>query len=165
MCQFYLVKRRLRGGEGVKNCRFWDDIVYGRPLTRLGSYVRLETSRNSKRHQSYGFTLVLYMSSSVLLKIRSNFCSLSVIRYIQWNDIWSLNWQTHNHLTCHWKLGLPCNLCQTCMTLHHRLFRSGPHCLLLFALFWFISVWIADSLHWHSCVFKSGYHKYWQDND
>ena len=33
-CRFYLVKRRLRGGEGVKNRRFWDDIVYGRPLTQ-----------------------------------------------------------------------------------------------------------------------------------
>ena len=31
-CQFYLVKRRLRRGEGVRNWRFWDDIVYGRPL-------------------------------------------------------------------------------------------------------------------------------------
>ena len=30
--RFYFVKRRLRAGEGVKNCRFWDDIVYGRPL-------------------------------------------------------------------------------------------------------------------------------------
>ena len=30
-CQFYLVKRRRRGGEGGKNCWFWDDIVYGRP--------------------------------------------------------------------------------------------------------------------------------------
>jgi hypothetical protein len=30
-CQFYLVKRRLRGGEGVKNRWFWDGIVYGRP--------------------------------------------------------------------------------------------------------------------------------------
>ena len=27
-CQFYLAKRQLRG---VKNCLFWDDIVYGRP--------------------------------------------------------------------------------------------------------------------------------------
>ena len=30
-CQFYLLKRRLRGGEGFKNCPFWDEIVYGRP--------------------------------------------------------------------------------------------------------------------------------------
>ena len=30
-CQFYLVKRRLRGREGVKNRKFCDDIVYGRP--------------------------------------------------------------------------------------------------------------------------------------
>ena len=29
--QFYLVKRRLRGGEGVKNRRFSDDVVYERP--------------------------------------------------------------------------------------------------------------------------------------
>ena len=33
-CQFYLVERQLRGGEGVKNCRFWDNIVYGWPLKR-----------------------------------------------------------------------------------------------------------------------------------
>ena len=33
--QFYLVKRRLRGGEGVKNRQFWDDIVYWRPLSPL----------------------------------------------------------------------------------------------------------------------------------
>ena len=32
-CRFYLVKRQLRWGEGVKNRRFWDNIVYGRPLT------------------------------------------------------------------------------------------------------------------------------------
>ena len=31
-CQFYLVKRQLRGGEGVKNQQFWDDIVYEWPL-------------------------------------------------------------------------------------------------------------------------------------
>ena len=37
ICQFYLVKRRLRGGEGVKNRRFWDDIVYGRPPTQTGA--------------------------------------------------------------------------------------------------------------------------------
>ena len=30
--KFSLVKRRLRGGKGVKNRRFSDDIVYGRPL-------------------------------------------------------------------------------------------------------------------------------------
>ena len=32
ICQFYVVKRQLKGGEGVKNCRFCDDIVYGQPL-------------------------------------------------------------------------------------------------------------------------------------
>ena len=30
--QSHLVKRQVRGGEGVKNRWFWDDIVYGRPL-------------------------------------------------------------------------------------------------------------------------------------
>ena len=28
----YLIKRR----QGVKNCRFWDDIVHGRPLSIQG---------------------------------------------------------------------------------------------------------------------------------
>ena len=30
-CHVKLVKRQIRG-EGVKHCRFWDDIVYGQPL-------------------------------------------------------------------------------------------------------------------------------------
>ena len=31
VCRFHLVKRQQSGVEGVKNRRFWDDIVYGRP--------------------------------------------------------------------------------------------------------------------------------------
>ena len=46
ICQFYLVKRRLRGGEGVKNRRFWDDIVYGRTVPYLAT-----SSKSSKAAQ------------------------------------------------------------------------------------------------------------------
>ena len=37
-CQFYLVKRQLRGGEGVKKRQFRDDLGYGRPLRQWNSY-------------------------------------------------------------------------------------------------------------------------------
>ena len=43
-------KRRLRGGEGVKNRRFWDDIVYGRPLINFSlsfSYVNVKLTSDS----------------------------------------------------------------------------------------------------------------------
>ena len=37
-CRFYTVKRQLRGGKGVKNRQFWDNMVYGLPpiSTRFG---------------------------------------------------------------------------------------------------------------------------------
>ena len=39
-CQFYLVKRQLRGGEGVKNCWFWDNIFYGWHLNCRSYFVK-----------------------------------------------------------------------------------------------------------------------------
>ena len=53
-CKFYLVKRRLRGGEGVKNCWFWDDIVYGRPPTVFSASREYQLNKSS-----LGYTFIL----------------------------------------------------------------------------------------------------------
>ena len=59
--RFYLVKRRLRGGrgEGVKNCRFWDDRVYGQPLiSNVFLYLGLEgivTDTMCPKYRKKGF--------------------------------------------------------------------------------------------------------------
>ena len=70
-CQFYLVKSRLREGEGVKNCWFWDDIVYGRPLSRV-----LTTILSSH---------ILYICLQCLAKYQESRCICILISVCLWN--------------------------------------------------------------------------------
>ena len=57
----YLIKKTTRVG-GIKNCRFWDDIVYGRPLVwnstgaRFGENIKLVSKETNFRKMPWSET-------------------------------------------------------------------------------------------------------------